>query len=147
MDEINLDDIQIGVNEAPIKIPFEKEDNHDFLELKNEVEIIKADIGRVKQYNFNVLRKLREDIMQYVIELNKIESVWDSKEFRRKEEEFENQVKMLENKGDVYNAYLKTKNQISRYKEDLISVRMFLNRITYGFNKISKELEALEGQF
>lgn len=94
-----------------------------------------------KGINVGMPRRIRDDIKELVGVINKLDNVWENKVSQEKDKNFNDNITKLVNKGDVTSAFILVREELTRYKEDMIGVRMFLNMITFKLNHLNSELE------
>ena len=94
-----------------------------------------------KGINVGMPRRIRDDIKELVGVINRLDSIWENKISSEKDKNFNDNITKLVNKGDVTSAFILVREELTRYKEDMVGVRMFLNMITFKLNHLNSELE------
>lgn len=130
----------VGLDDAP----------HPEAEIRNvsqQIKGMRVDIDSLfqmvhdKGLDVGMPRRIRDDIKELVGVINRLENVWENQELQEKRKNFNDNVTKLFNKGDIASAFIMVREELTKYKEDMIGVRMFLNMITFKLNHLNNELE------
>ena len=118
----------VGQDEAPRPETEMKNDAQQIKDMKVSIDSL-FQMVHDKGLNVGMPRRIRDDIKELVGVINRLENVWENQEAQEKRKNFNDSVTKLFNKGDIASAFIMVREELTRYKEDMVGVRMFLNMI------------------